>query len=139
MLLPLSAGVARRLSLENHLALATIQSGNGTADTMIALMRVLYMTYFLLETNPSDVAIDMFLTMETALDESIRATEDGNGCTVSEDTVPVIRGILLQFDSAIASVPKHHYIKAVDRFTTFALSPHQSPLPGSRVEGLWEQ
>ncbi|MBB2984539.1 hypothetical protein FHX58_007430 [Paraburkholderia tropica] len=49
MLLPLPADTVRSISLENHLALAAMRSGQGTSDTMIGLLRVLYMTYYLLE------------------------------------------------------------------------------------------
>ncbi|WP_080424629.1 hypothetical protein [Burkholderia ubonensis] len=48
-LLPLSAGLVRNISLENHLALATMRAGHGTSETMIALLRVLYLTFFIVE------------------------------------------------------------------------------------------
>ncbi|CAM2198104.1 protein of unknown function [Paraburkholderia kururiensis] len=40
MLLPLRAGLARDLSIENHLALAAMGGGHGTQDTLVSLMRV---------------------------------------------------------------------------------------------------
>lgn len=49
MLLPIPAKVVRDISLENHLALATMQEGYCSPDTMISLLRILYITYYLLE------------------------------------------------------------------------------------------
>jgi hypothetical protein len=138
MLLPLSAAIARRISLENHLALATVKAGSGTPDTMIALLRVLYMTYFLVEEHISDAQLDAFLAMEAAMDDSIRQFEENSSCNVSPPDLPLIEKILLEFDNVISSVPKYHYVDAYDKFHAFARSPDQSPLPGSRVSGIWE-
>ncbi|HGY5507536.1 hypothetical protein [Burkholderia territorii] len=59
----MSAAHVRAISLENHLALATIRSGHGTSETMIALLRVLYLGYFML--NPMFLAL--FLAAEVIL------------------------------------------------------------------------
>ncbi|CAG9257915.1 hypothetical protein BDI4_570016 [Burkholderia diffusa] len=40
MLLPLSTEKVRSLSLENHMALAMVRSGNGNCDQVICLLRV---------------------------------------------------------------------------------------------------
>ena len=41
--------MVRDISLENHLTLATMRAGHGTAETMIALLRLLYLGYFVAE------------------------------------------------------------------------------------------
>ncbi|WP_321899878.1 hypothetical protein [Paraburkholderia heleia] len=45
MLLPLPVKVVCEFSLENRLALVSIKGGHGMEDTMIALLRVLYLTW----------------------------------------------------------------------------------------------
>jgi len=69
--------IRRRISLENHVSLVVIRSGHGTTDKMTALLRVLYMTFYLLERNHSEVDLALFLEVEGALDESIRAAARG--------------------------------------------------------------
>ena len=69
--------IRRRISLENHVSLVVIRSGHGTTDKMTALLRVLYMTFYLLERNHSEVDLALFLEVEGALDESIRAAAQG--------------------------------------------------------------
>ncbi|WP_232453027.1 hypothetical protein [Burkholderia ubonensis] len=138
MLLPLPAGVARKISLENHLALATIRTGRGTPDSMIALLRVLYMTYFMLEKDVSDVDLESFRDVETALDESIRAADGGGDWRVRGERLPAIERMLLQFDHLIARVQRYRYADAWARMENFARSPEESPLPGSSLNGIWE-
>ncbi|WP_232454616.1 hypothetical protein [Burkholderia ubonensis] len=138
MLLPLPAGVARKISLENHLALATIRTGHGTPDAMIALLRVLYMTYFMLEKDVSDADLESFRDVETALDESIRAADGGGDWRVRGERLPAIERMLLQFDHLIARVQRYRYADAWARMENFARSPEESPLPGSSLNGIWE-
>ncbi len=138
MLLPLPANIVRKISLENHLALAAIEAGHGTPDTMIALVRVLYMTYFLLGKNVSDDDLEQFRVVEDVLNDSIHAAEGGRNWRVGGEHMPAIRQMLLQLDDLLGAVPKHRYVDACGKMGSFAESPDQSPLPGSRLEGIWE-
>ncbi|KVD02618.1 hypothetical protein [Burkholderia ubonensis] len=47
MLLPLATAKVRALSLENHLALATVRAGRGDFDQICCLIRVVYLAYFM--------------------------------------------------------------------------------------------
>lgn len=133
MLLPLAAAVVRDISLENHLSLATMRTGHGTPDTMIALLRVLYMTFYVLDKDRSDADLALFLEVEAALHESIRAAGAGRDWQLPDDRLPAIGRVLLRCDEAVANVPKYRYVEAWERLNAFVRSARHSPLPGSRL------
>lgn len=137
MLLPLPATVARGISLENHLALATMRSGHATADTMVALLRVLYMAFLMLdrESTPEDLAL--FIEAETALEEGVRTAEQGGGWQLPEQRQAAIAHVVLRHDEAVAALPKYRYVEAWEKLNRFADSPRLSPLPGSKVGKVW--
>ncbi|MCA7954174.1 hypothetical protein LGM43_28285 [Burkholderia seminalis] len=132
-LLPLPAAHARAISLENHLALATIRSGQGTPETMIALLRVLYLGYFLVEPDVSDSDLALFLEAESVLQLSIDTAATGREWKLPDDSLVPIEQLLLRMDSLVASVSKYRYIQGWDRLGRFATSAECSPLPGSRL------
>ena len=45
MLFPLSTEKVRALSLENHLTLAVVRSGNEDCDQVVCLLRVVYLAF----------------------------------------------------------------------------------------------
>lgn len=59
-LLPLVAAKVRAISLENHLALATLRSGKGGSQQMLCLLKIVYLAYFLREVGPQGREIEMF-------------------------------------------------------------------------------
>ncbi|WP_204356226.1 hypothetical protein [Burkholderia sp. JP2-270] len=132
-LLPLPAAHVRSISLENHLALATIRSGQGTPETMIALLRVLYLGYFLVEPDVSDTDLELFLGAESVLQQSIDSAASGQEWNVPNERLSMIEQLLLKMDVLVASVPKYRYVQAWDKLGRFANSPKYSPLPGSRL------
>ncbi|MBJ9698334.1 hypothetical protein I5699_35270 [Burkholderia cenocepacia] len=134
-LLPLQVTHVRAISLENHLALAAIRSGQGTHETMIALLRVLYLGYFLVEPDVSDSDLALFLGAETVLQDSIDSAADGREWHVPTNRLPEIERLLLRMDALVATVPKYRYLQAWDRLGRFATSANCSPLPGSRLNG----
>lgn len=137
MLLPLPAGIVRSMSLESHLSLSLMRCGHGTHDTMIGLLRVLYMTFFMLEKNCSGEDMGLFLEVEAALDESIRAAAGGRDWQLPEGSLPLIELVLRRNDELLGSVPKYRYLEAWDRFNHFVHSEQQSPLIGSRLGQVW--
>ncbi|WP_254700425.1 hypothetical protein [Trinickia violacea] len=138
MLLPLQTSVVRDISLENHLALATMRSGHGTSDAMVALLRALYMTFYLLEGNHSETELALFLEVETTLDASIRAAAgEGRDWRLAEEQLPLIEHVLQRCDEVVGSVPKYCYVDALDKLSRFVHSAQQSPLPGSRLGEMW--
>jgi hypothetical protein len=138
MLLPLPANVVRKMSLENHLALSAIRRGHGTPETMVTLLRVLYMTYFMSAPASAGADLQLFLDVETVLDRSILAAEQGCDWQLQPEWLPAIERILLRFDDIVGSVPKYRYVESWDKLCRFVGSARQSPLPGSRLDGVWQ-
>lgn len=54
MLLPLSAAVVQRKSLQHHLALAALKSGHGNLDFVGRLFRAIYLAYFVQDTRDDE-------------------------------------------------------------------------------------
>jgi hypothetical protein len=133
MLLPLSASVLRELSLEGHLALAVFRSGHGTAEMMVSLMRMLYMTYFMLGTACPEADLALFREAETVLDSSISAAAQGHGWQVSAEQTVTVGQVASRYDEVLGSVPKYRYIESWDRLCRFVRSDATSPLPDSQL------
>lgn len=137
MLLPLSARIVRCISLENHLSLAAIRDGHGTPDTMIALLRILYMT-FLLEAPCGAQSFGLYLEVEAALDESICAAAYGHDWQLPAGCLPAIEAVLRRNDELVGSIAKYRYIEAWEKLTRFVGSAEPSPLPGGRLGEVWK-
>ncbi|MBK3337224.1 hypothetical protein [Burkholderia pseudomallei] len=136
-LLPLPAALVRDISLENHLTLATMRAGHGTAETMIALLRVLYLAYFVVEPELSAADHALFLEVEAALQQCIEAAGSGKAWRVSDDALDAVQRMLLRSDVIVGSVPKYRYLEAWDKLNRFAQSPNLSPIPGSALQEVW--
>ncbi|MEN2468428.1 hypothetical protein [Burkholderia sp. GS2Y] len=137
-LLPLPAALARNISIEYHLALAAMRSGNGTHDTMVALMRALYMTYFMLEAPVQADDLAFLLDIEAILQKSIEAAAQGQGWFVSDEYLTFIERLLLRLDTLVGGVPSYRYREAWARLDCFVKSSEVSPLPGSRLLHTWQ-
>ncbi|WP_232438835.1 hypothetical protein [Burkholderia ubonensis] len=111
-LLPLPAALVRDISLENHLALATMRAGHGTPETMIALLRELYLAFFIVEPTVADADLALFLEAEAALQQSIETAGQGREWCVSDDALALIERLLLRADAIVGSVPKYRYLEA---------------------------
>ncbi|WP_175891656.1 hypothetical protein [Burkholderia cepacia] len=136
-LLPLPAAWARDVSLENHLALATMRAGHGTAETMIGLLRVLYLAYFAAQPNLLESDLALFREVKSALKQSIDAAGNGHAWRLSEDALGAIERLLLRSDVIVGSIPKYCYLEAWGKLGRFAESEHLSPIPGSTLREVW--
>ncbi|MFP3182418.1 MAG: hypothetical protein RXR52_32405 [Paraburkholderia sp.] len=131
MLLPLPASTVKQISLENHMSLVLMRNGHGTADTMTALLRILYMTFYLLEGSCSEADLALFLEVEMGLDKSIREASRGRDWQVDAQWLPAIGQVLRRNDEIVGSVPRFRYTEAWERLRRFVISAQISPLPGS--------
>ncbi|KVS50720.1 hypothetical protein WK39_28085 [Burkholderia cepacia] len=137
MLLPLPFVLVRNISLENHMALAAMRSGHGTHDTMCALLRVLYVLFYMLDGREDTRDLSGLLEAEAILDKSVQAVASGQDWQVDGQGIPVIEAMLLRFDEVIGSVPAFRYQEAWEKMAKFARTDLQSPIPGSRVGKIW--
>lgn len=129
MLLPLSTEKVRALSLENHVALAVIRSGNGDCDQIICLLRVVYLAFYMRNETASGSDLDLYRRAEAVLDACIARAERGETWTLREDEMSDVERVLVEHDAQLAAVPKHRYLTAWDRLHCFVAGKGHSPIP----------
>lgn len=129
MLLPLPAARVRNISLENHLALATMCSGNGSVNQMSCLMKVVYLSYFLCDAVRAATHLDALRLCEAALEVSAASAHVGEGWALPDETHETLEAILALHDQQLASVSAYHFATAWERLERFLASDFRSPLP----------
>ena len=82
MLLPLPVAKVRSMSLENHLALAAMRTGNGNVDQMSCLLKAVYLAYFLREATCDHCGMQAFRASEAALERSATRAQMGHKWTL---------------------------------------------------------
>lgn len=116
------------MSLENHLTLVALCSGNGNVDQMCCLLKVVYLAYFLGDTGAHHCGIEMFRAAEAALERSATRAGTSQGWSLPDDDQALLQGILALHDRQLGTVPVHLFTAAWERVLRFAGSDAQSPL-----------
>ncbi|HGO6126451.1 hypothetical protein QZM82_32320 [Burkholderia cepacia] len=129
MLLPLPTANVHALSLENHLALATIRAGRGDFDQICCLIRVVYLASLLRRETAAGAEQGPYRTAETALDACIKRIEDDQPCLLLDHEQLVVERVLVLHDGQLAAVPKFRYLEAWDELQRFIKSGKDSPIP----------
>lgn len=129
LLLPLSTEKVRSLSLENHLALATIRAGRGDLDQLCCLLRVIYLAFYLRGETAAGADLEPYRQAETALDACIARVERGAPCLLADHEQAVVERVLVRHDAQLAAVPRFRYLDAWDRLQRFITSGRRSPIP----------
>ncbi|MBO7776106.1 hypothetical protein J6352_27590 [Burkholderia pseudomallei] len=129
MLLPLSTEKVRSLSLENHMALAVVRSGNGDCDQVVCLLRVVYLAFYMRRETASGADLDLYRRAEAVLDACIARAERGEAWTLREDELADVERVLVVHDEQLAAIPKHRYLAAWDRLQRFVTGTGRSPIP----------
>ncbi|RQR38969.1 MULTISPECIES: hypothetical protein [unclassified Burkholderia] len=129
MLLPLSIEKVRSLSLENHMALAVVRSGNGDCDQVTCLLRVVYLAFFMRSETTSGSDLDLYRRAETVLDACIARAERGEAWALYENELADVERVLVVHDEQLAAIPKHRYLAAWDRLQRSVMGGGRSPIP----------
>ena len=129
MLLPLPAAKVRSLSLENHLALATMRSGNGTVDQMSCLLKTVYLAYYLRDARHAETDLDSFRVCEAALEVSAANAQVGRGWPLPDGTETSLAKVLALFDQLLLLTTAHEFNTAWKRLQRFFEGDVRSPLP----------
>ncbi len=129
MLLPLSTEKVRSLSLENHMALAMVRSGNGDCDQIVCLLRVVYLAFFMRSETASGFDVDLYRRAETVLDRCIARAERGDTWALLENELADVEHVWVVHDEQLAAIPKHRYLAAWDRLQRFVAGTGRSPIP----------
>ncbi|KVK98257.1 hypothetical protein [Burkholderia cepacia] len=134
MLLPLPLARTRALSLEHHLALATIAKGHANVDLMVCLLKAVYTAFYLRKETPASADDVEFQRAEAALERCIARAERGETWVMLDRDKAVIERILVLHDEQLASIPTHRYLTALDKLNRFAVEGLQSPIPPLATE-----
>jgi hypothetical protein len=95
MLLPLPAATVRAAALGNHLALVAMRTGNGSVDQMSCLLKVVYLTWFLLEKPPDrDQHIHLLHACEAALQQSGLRAQSGQPWSLRHEEIADLEAVL---------------------------------------------
>ncbi|MCO4881772.1 hypothetical protein VOI32_35995 [Paraburkholderia caribensis] len=134
MLLPLSSGKVRALSLENHLAFATVCAGQANVGQIVNLLRVIYLAFYLRTETTSGATLRIYQQAEAALDACIGRAESGERWMLLDDERAAVERVLAIHDEQLVAVPKHRYLAAWDRLQRFITSTSGSPVPAAQAE-----
>lgn len=131
MLLPLPVSRFRALSLEYHLALATIAKGHANLDLLLCLLKAIYMAYYLRNETPRHSDVLPFKQAEAAIGRCILRAENGKTYVILDREKAAIERILTLHDEQLATVPTHRYLMAVEWLHHFATKDTKSPISTS--------
>lgn len=129
MLLPLTTAKVRTLSLENHLALATVRAGRGDFDQICCLIRVVYLAYFLRGETVAGGGLEPYRRAEAALDACIKRIEQNQACLLLDQEHTVVERVLALHDDQLAVASKFRYLEAWEQLQRFISSRKHSPIP----------
>lgn len=128
MLLPLPTEKVRALSLENHLALATVRSGRGDLDQVSCLLRVVYLAFYLRDATAAGADFDLYRRAEAALDACVTHAEQGERCLLLDHELATVERILVVHDEQLAAIPWHRYLDAWKRLQHYIVGGKRSPI-----------
>ncbi|MCA7955733.1 hypothetical protein LGM43_36465 [Burkholderia seminalis] len=129
MLLPLPLARTRALSLEYHLALATIVQGHTNVDSMVCLLKAVYTAFYLRDEAPASADDAEFQRAEAALERCIGRAERGQTWVMLDRDKAAVERVLVLHDDQLAVVPTHCYLTALDKLNRLAIEGLQSPIP----------
>ncbi|CAM2172751.1 Fis family transcriptional regulator [Burkholderia cepacia] len=132
MLLPLPIRKVRSLSLENHVALATVRAGRGDLDQICCLIRVVYLAYFLRGETAQSRDLEPYRRAEAVLDSCVERIEHDQPCLLLDQEQTAVERVLVLHDAQLAVVPRFRYLEAIERLQRFVTSSKSSPIATER-------
>ncbi|MFM0412577.1 MAG: hypothetical protein RXR20_04645 [Paraburkholderia sp.] len=128
MLLPVPAAHAGAVSLENHLALVAMRSGQGNVDLVLGLFKIVYLAYFLHEAMRGRADLDLFRDAEGVLTRSTARANRGEAWSIPAEDVSCLERIVTLYDRYLATLPAHRFISARDRLQRLLAGKSVSPI-----------
>jgi len=107
MLLPMSADLASKVSLHNHLALVALRQGQGNADLIAELLKTVYVAYDLLDRDQRPACTGHFVRAESAVKAAIVHAAATDEWRLAEDECENVEQILGLHDQQLLALPKH--------------------------------
>ncbi|MDS0858622.1 hypothetical protein NUV25_12990 [Burkholderia pseudomultivorans] len=128
-LLPLPTAKVRALSLENHMALATVRAGHGGQEQIRCLLRVVYLAFYMRGETDARADLNVYRQAEVALDACIARAEQGRAWLLLDREQSTIEKILVIHDEQLAAVSMHMYCTAWENLQRFMAGQIPSPIP----------
>lgn len=134
MLLPMSAELASKVSLHNHLALVALRHGKGNADLIAELLKTVYVAYDLLDPDQRVTHTEQFARAESAVKAVIKHAAATDEWRLAEEECEGVELILRLHDAQLAALPKHRIEGAKQRLMR-VLAKGSFPLLTLTVDG----
>ncbi|VWC49222.1 Fis family transcriptional regulator [Burkholderia lata] len=128
LLMPLPTEKIQALSLENHLALATVRGGRGDLDQLSCLIRVVYLAFYLRDATATSAEVEPYRRAEAALNACITRVELGERCLLLDHELATVERILVVHDEQLAAIPWHRYLDAWQRLQHYIVAGKRSPI-----------
>ena len=128
LLLPMSAQAAREMSLAHHLALAACRGDSANRHQINALVRSVYMAYFLQRMRLGDLPFDCYEHAEAAFENALAVAAKCGRWIISEQDAPVIERLLALHDQQLNDTPMHRVVEAEKQLRQFLAGTSVSPL-----------
>lgn len=121
MLLPMPRARADSLSLEYHLALATLHSGEGNIAQAGLLLRTTLLGYFIGREEHDHSDADLFGNAQSALARTFDRVDSGGGWAIAGSDYCAVRDAMLSHDAQLMRIPLHLYDKGSQQTEKFLL------------------
>ncbi|WP_257126634.1 hypothetical protein [Burkholderia sp. ABCPW 11] len=118
----------RALSLENHLALATVRGGRGDLDQVSCLIRVVYLAFYMRDVTSAGADFDLYRRAEVALNACVTRVDRGERCLLLDHELVTIERILVIHDEQLAAISYHRYLDAWERLRQYIVAGKHSPI-----------
>ncbi|KWZ58676.1 hypothetical protein WK57_16280 [Burkholderia ubonensis] len=128
LLMPLPTEKVQALSLENHLALATVRGGRGDLDQLSCLIRVVYLACYLRDATSASAEVEPYRRAEAALNACITRVELAERCLLLDHELATVERILVIHDEQLAAIPWHRYLSAWERLQHYIVAGKRSPI-----------
>jgi hypothetical protein len=115
MLLPLSATLVRKVSLQNHLALVTLRQGQRNSDLANELLKTIFIASYLAEPDHLATYSGHFVRAAAAIKALIKDATLNRGWRLGQNQCEGIEAILALHDAQLTSLPVHRIEGAKQR------------------------
>lgn len=115
MLLPMSATLVRKVSLQNHMALVALRQGHGNIDLAGELLKTVFVAFFLAGPDFLATCSHDFAPAEVAIKTLINEAASTDDWRLDEGQCAAIELILSLHDQQLAVLPTHRIEGAKQR------------------------
>ncbi|WP_335622205.1 hypothetical protein [Burkholderia multivorans] len=101
------------------MAFAVVKAGKGSREQVSALLRMIYLAYYLREEVASGRDVEWYRQAEQALEHCIERSVQSNAWMLTTEEQEIVGRILSLHDAQLAAVPAHRHVRAWERLQAF--------------------